>query len=762
MTNMKKKFGYLLMAVLTVVLSLAVTSCKDDDKNDNNSNGNMEQAASTGGDMTMAEIQRSSLISNFSALQADELLAQPDWKSKTYEADFGLVLNESRPTVRTIEVGTIEAADEEACALLDVLGIDYQSPAGFTFADSEVGTVSYQHGGGADANTLAVINLDVKGLTGITQLQMVRELPANADEEPYYHVGDIIKEPGDDRLWLCVRAATSIGDHAYFISFDTDHPTGTCKWGKYNDVVYAAKKPMASYMALANWMSNFLMHDQNYKALQQRLQDKHVEDRVNDLIPASEAARKEFIEGLEMSARTTKDREPLEGTNAEHYKWKDIDNTTNGMILAPHGRLLCDKFRYSIGLTYDYWVPTVSWVSDDNCNSLVNAIIQEPGQTEGKHFKYDVSESVYSNTDYVTAQYHFVKTAIHWQHKYFTIKDKSYWAVFDFTQDWSNHPKYSASWSDDSCKWARRNITSSELLITDRGHATNYFEVSMYRDYIPANEKAISADEAKLYSIIGEDGQFYDNVEAAKAAETEAVAIVTYLGGDYRVETGSKWNGLAIALTPSKDDIAYIDEAHSHLPKCALSFWAPKEIHKDLTGLASTETLLGDCGNGHQHPAAKYCRDSKKEYSFYHRKAEFSNWFLPSYGQWVLAMKGLGYKYSFDATENSPLFVASGDVETTNTALQTALNNAGVPDLYKVLKNNANYDDEAQFWTTTNYDEGEQQTYQTNRYKAYVFQNRSSVAGSNFWLCEKYKRMYVLPFIAFRYDNGGKAEMEFE
>ena len=157
---MKKTFRYVLMAALTVGLSFAVTSCKDDD---NNSGGeNMEQLESTGGEVSMEDIQLSTLISNFAEVQADELLAQSGWQQKTYEATLGTVLDESRPTVRSIELGTIEAADERAEAMLRELGIDGQSPSGFQFSNASVGTVSYQHGGGSDANTLAVINLDVR------------------------------------------------------------------------------------------------------------------------------------------------------------------------------------------------------------------------------------------------------------------------------------------------------------------------------------------------------------------------------------------------------------------------------------------------------------------------------------------------------------------------------------------------------------------------------------------------------------------------
>ena len=73
MNDMKKIMNFALMALLVGGLSLAATSCKDDDKNNGNGE-NMEQLESTGGDLTMEEVQLSSLISNFSEVQADELL----------------------------------------------------------------------------------------------------------------------------------------------------------------------------------------------------------------------------------------------------------------------------------------------------------------------------------------------------------------------------------------------------------------------------------------------------------------------------------------------------------------------------------------------------------------------------------------------------------------------------------------------------------------------------------------------------------------
>ena len=752
---MKKIMNFALMAVLTVGLSLAATSCKDDDNDNGNGNGSEEQAASTGGDMTLAESQLASLISNFGGLEAQEQLEQSDWKSKTYKADLGLVLNESRPTVRTIEVGTLETADEEACALLSALGINYASPAGFTFADSEVGTVSYQHGGGTDANTLAVINLDVKGLTGITQLQMVNKLPANAGGEPYYHVGDVIRKKNDPQLWLCVRAAENVGGQAYFVSFWTDHSKGTCSWGKQKDVVYAAKKPMASYLALSSWMREFLMHDMNYKALLKNLQQKSdAEGHIEDLLPATEEARKELILALQMKPDDTRDREPLGAYKLDDYKWAGIENDANGRTIAPRGRLLCDIFRYSMGFTYDYWVPAVSWVSMTDSIGVLAALKREPAQNEGKHFQYEESKRFNAHTSYLSSNldnssYKIVKTAVHWQHKYFKLDGKSnQWAVFDFTLDWKDHPSQNADWTADSKKWTRRNITSSELKITDRGEAQRNYEFVLgtkLNDADADDESKIHIDEVKLYSIIGQDGHFYDNVAAADAAGTEAIAIVIYLGGTKRVEKGTDWNGLAMALEPSSL-IRFLDNDMSG-DACALTTWEAKDRHNDLTGLAATETLQGDCGHGHQHPAAKYCHEWLIGSPFTARATEFSPWFMPSYGQWVLFVKGRGLQYEVDEDAGYPTITgnlgASAD-------LKTILTDAGVPALYDVLEMKVSSNNNRIFWTTTTPPTG---NFDFNM--VYVFQCIFSPRDLNEWQRQNEDEARVMPFIAFRYGSGG-------
>jgi len=57
--------------------------------------------------------------------------------------------------------------------------------------------------------------------------------------------------------------------------------------------------------------------------------------------------------------------------------------------------------------------------------------------------------------------------------------------------------------------------------------------------------------------------------------------------------------------------------------------------------------MVRGCGAGHEHKAATICRNWPMQLNQQARSSgNFSEWFLPSVGQWILAMKGLGYNWS--------------------------------------------------------------------------------------------------------------------
>jgi len=752
---MKKTFRYALMAVLTVGLSFAATSCKDDDKSDNNNGENMEQLESTGGEVSMEDIQLSTLISNFAEVQADELLAQSGWQSKTYEATLGLVLDESRPTVRSIEVGTLEAADERAEAMLRELGIDGQSPSGFTFSSASVGTVSYQHGGGSDANTLAVINLDVRQLPGISQLRMVKALPANEVTFGYYGRGDIVQKNG--RLWICTRPAAKKGDYAYFISFWTNHRTDNCRWGTYKDMVYLAKDEMASETDLVSWLHNFVMSENNYNLVISYLHKKNITktDDIEQLVPPTNDIRRELIKRLHVNI----DSLPVTPLSMPEWidrnKWGDTPKA-NGRYCAPRSLLLANKFRYAID-PCEYWVPFISWATVSEATDIkaaLNDLKTQNAKTNSNHFQFDVSTPVdildnQTKQTYNADKCQYVLAAVYWTHNYY---NGNQWAMFDFTKDWNDKENLNNTNVDDISLWLSCNIVSGTLKFQDNGEPNaSVQKVWVAREDTELeekeedknNESKIHKDEVKLYSIIGTNGKFYDNVQKARDAGTKPMAIVTYLGETKRAERGKEWNGLAMALDRLPKRYQYTDDDH-YEEACVPPTFKGAQADKDFTGWETTQTLVGGCSKAHDHQAAKVCNTyAGDSLQLTARQTEFSSWFLPSFGQWVATVKALGVKYYYES-ETRVYFVGQGTME-------KGFTDAGVPNLWNYLKMVGTSNDDYNIWSSTAADAE----------RAYAFQNTAKYTINdyfNHWAPTQDDLNYVIPFIAFKYAGGGTIE----
>ena len=737
---MKKMMNFALTAVLTVGLSLSVTSCKDDDKSDNGGGENMEQLESTGGTVSLEDIQLSTLISNFANEQADELLAQSGWQSKTYEATIGTVTDQSRPTVRSIEVGTIEAADERAEAMLRELGINGESPAGFTFTSASVGTVSYQHGGGADANTLAVINLNIKQLPGITQLRMVKMLGDNDETFAYYSLGDIVKKNG--RLYICTRPAAKKGDFAYFVSFWTLHRTDNCRWGTYKDVVYLANDEMASETDLTRWLHNFVMSETGYNKVIRSLKDKNVTnpDSIDQLLPPTENIRRELIKRLHYNLATL----PVEPLNnprwIEENKWGDTPKA-NGRYCAPKSLLLTNKFRYAID-PCRYWVPFVGWATVDEAKDIkaeLQNMKTQNAKTNSNHFQFDVSNPLeildnQTKQDFAATNCQYVVASVYWTHNYYTLDDKiNQWAMFDFTKDWNDKQDINDDNVTDISLWLSCNIESSTLKFRDDGGANNTVEpVWVAREDVKEKE-----NDPAVGKIIGKNGKFYETVEDATLIGGGAVAMVVYTGGDNRVENDKDWNGLAMALD-AVSEAAWLDNKEK-ATECPLKGYSVHdEAHfYDFAGIANTETLVAGCNHGHNHAIAKQCVNYNVPVP---TDGNFSAWFLPSYGQLRLAHLALGGKYK----EEEVFGKGTGKMIFTE-ASKNIFATAGVNTLWDKYNQDLR-------WTSTKSTKVGEAVLWCKEYATDNFENSNEVTLT----------AIAIPFIAFKYGEGGKENIKDE
>jgi len=340
----------------------------------------------------------------------------------------------------------------------------------------------------------------------------------------------------------------------------------------------------------------------------------------------------------------------------------------------------------------------------------------------------------------------YVVAAVHWKHEYYAGNQ---WAIFDFTKDWNDKQDINNTDINDISLWLSCNIISGTLKFKDNGEANaSVQKVWVAREDAKIeepeedknNESKIHKEEVKLYSIIGTNGQFYNNVQDAKDAGTKPMAIVTYLGETKRAERGKAWNGLAMALDKLPKEYQYTDDDHAK-DACVPATFKGAQADKDFTGWETTQTLVGGCGKGHDHQAAKACNTyGADSLNLTARQTEFSSWFLPSYGQWIAAVRALGVSYRYT---NDRDIVMSG-----YGTMEKGFTDAGVPNLWEFLKFHSSNKDEQRVWTST----------AASAELAYSYETAAIWAINDYfskWTPEKDIEQNVIPFIAFKYAGGG-------
>lgn len=495
----KNVMNWMLMAAMMLGLGWSVTSCKDDDDT-----GDKTQAVDSVEGLlgTVEEEHLRDLICLWTDTQRDELTGS--WASQTYDVTVGHVLDESQPFVRAIEVDSIEAADDYAIAAFATLGINSLSPNGFSYDNPDVGKVSYNHTN--DPNTLAVIDVEgIRQLPTLQQIRLVKSLPDNIGERPYYGVGDIVKY--QNRFYVCV-SEHKYKEQARFINFTRDQnvSTGTFGWlGVGKDTVYNAQ--MASFETLAGWIENILLCDNAYNGVLGALADKGYAEQydiVEQMVPRSDTLRALLAAQLfDLTGKVfdiAADGSPIAGCEFYYIEnYRQLANRDEGdpdiNIVAPRSLLLANKVRYAMGMTWDQWVPYVHCVWNKEFGTYYGKMLEDASQStlDAKHFTwqckqikshkmYDIQSGAFRQKD----KYWICYNAIYWQHK--TIKvgqvvdgidnrtPTNY--LLNFTKDWTHHPKpiIRRDATRVPFNWTTRNITSQELTFTDDGSKNKKLE----------------------------------------------------------------------------------------------------------------------------------------------------------------------------------------------------------------------------------------------------------------------------------------------
>ncbi len=267
---MKKHFYFLLMAALVCGLSLSVTSCKDDDKNNDDEDVVFTDGPQDTQDETVAKFW------NVVGELVDKDDITDDYKGKTFDPIIGIE-DPDNPQARIVYTNSPELAAERFAHLVDIDPqlVTEETPS-YIWNDPDIGTMTYTKG---DGNT-AWATVDVK-IPQVPKLEKIiyRE-PSQGDENggvkggkrAYYRFGDIIADTdqngNDVAYWICVRPAFNPegkGD-SHWISVSPLPQKNLYTW-KYENVNKKKKINVKRTYVLPTGLGTYEEHMQNLAEL---------------------------------------------------------------------------------------------------------------------------------------------------------------------------------------------------------------------------------------------------------------------------------------------------------------------------------------------------------------------------------------------------------------------------------------------------------------------------------------------------------------
>jgi hypothetical protein len=633
-----------------------------------------------------------------------------DYEDKTFEPTYGVA--QGTDGTRYVYTNTATAAAERFADLVERDDIDENTQT-YTYDDPDVGKFVYTKGTGKN---LATVEVRVKQIPNLKKIVYVPGAYANGSFQgrAYYRFGDVVarKVGNDTEYWICVRP--SFG-----------------KEGKGD----------------SHWVCLNSLPEKNVKHYHSNTNSKDY------YMPENIGNDKENMQNLAEMLYAIYFSEQWEGNVS------DIANTNLEMF---HD---FDKTRYKLHNKYFWQNVRNKWKEARVLESALNYTLGENEfmdmlQNQGLHLLYYGYSWWFSTSWFCTLYDACYKNGAAINEK--NMHQVSYKGIEKHMRELNldcrvmgqtNLDKYNSFFGDNIPRWVIRHATGKELSndgqynVKGAIHGVTtlyryYQDVNPTDDYTLEPEETlaptgINKDNVKVGDILAQNGCFYRNVGEAWAAGTEPKAVVVYLGGNKRVEKDSIWNGLAIALDDVKkndgnEGIAFSgEEIAKNL--CTSNAAVRQHIAGRCDGWSMTQHLKDKCNLNHSHPAAEAVGALQPIEGC-------SGWFIPSAGQWNLAMIGLG----FGTLSKDP-----------DSGLWKYLEQGHVADIYNLVSGKSYMTCTESYRASFNFNVDETDGW------IYSFDYNTTLRYMQFVDVNKTRTdLRVRPFIAFKYGNGGVEKPE--
>ena len=631
---MRKIFNFGLMAVLVCGIGMFVSSC-DDDKDGGKTEEQKQQEVAAQASKAFKFYDVVSQLADLSDMD------DATYETQTFEPIIGEV-SENDPLTRIVATNDLETA---AARFADIIGLSVgsgfsASTSSYTYNDPDVGTMKWTKS--TDGTSWATVEVKIKQVPHLERIVYctLEQMGENASKNwtAYYRFGDVISREYTSKngnkcteYWICVRPAFSIegkGDN-HWISvgqlpedYMQRYPTTEGEMWDGNKVWYVPTKVCTDTENMQNF-AEMLYAIFNPKDWESNLK-RYAKDGL-----------KMF---WEFDVDSIKYHNQYFWQNV--YKgWEEAGIARKAFNMNSMAEL--DEALHSDGLNllykgYSWYYNLPEWMGGWNCE-LYTACFSTGTENAEQNFHHVDYEKVTKS-----------------------MKDLQF-DCRNMGRDVNQYREFFGQ-NDLTHRWVVRYAKGKQLM----AHGTfNKFEgivgcndVWNYnKKYGPTSnlsntrpqetpEPPKVLDTPVVGCIIADDGKFYNKAEDG----VKAVAKVVYVGAPGSVESGTNYRGLAIATS---FDESYGLWEQSNSTNCQTTKTRQRsDFANILDGISVTSILADGCGSlEHEHRLANFCRNLRLISAQKRKEAHLSEWFIPSVGQWILTLKGLGMIY--DASTGS-------------------------------------------------------------------------------------------------------------
>ena len=614
------------------------------------------------------EAAREEKVSNYWSVVGKLVSAEDrtdDYAGKTFEPVIGIE-DPSDPQTRIVSTNDLESARER---FANLIGVEVSKiGSSYTYKDSEVGTLVYTEGGG---NSLATVEVNIKEIPHLSKIRYAtpeqKGENGKFDGAAYYRFGDVISiqaKDGRTEYWMCVRPAfgkegkenthwvtvSPVGS-ANMLNYSAKKSSNKREYNIQDDLKYDSEH----LQNFAELLFAICFPDEWHKNVTDIPKIKMFHDFSKDLIRYHNEA---FWQNVQDVWKRMHVPEKFFG-DFRTVLWlqEKLGDSSKGLYLL---------YGDSSWNTWFYNGPTVAQVRYSNTKGGVNANMHTVTWSKVQHDvinKKDPSQDLDYNilVESTMARPYLVKPG------FFGDEEPRFIVRYAEGCELSSTGKY----GDNDVRSPIPGATDfyryyrDAYPVTDLANGDKYPEVS-----VPLSESgdAVDRKDVKAGYLIGKNGKFYATAQACTSQTTPA-ALVMYVGNAGDVESGTEYAGLAMSLTdlPGYTGAFFYngdeDDATEDLDNCKNTYisvynFTETAVKNQLDGLAVTQTMAAGCSDRHVHQWAADCATFKGITS---KPADFSQWFIPSVGQWRKALFLMGLET--DSSQAKAKYVVVDDMK---------------------------------------------------------------------------------------------------